>query len=988
MKSKYFKIFWRGVSVFLITILITFPVDTTIVRAAAGDVIRVSVDSSGAQANGWSRRTTISGDGRYVVFESDAGNLVSGDTNGAGDIFLHDRQTGAIKRISVNSSGAEANGGSDSPFISNDGRYVAFYSSASSLVSGDTNGVGDIFVHDRQTGLTTRVSVDSSGNQANGESSEYELAISGDGRYVAFPSEATNLVSGDTNDAGDIFVHDRQTSQTRRVSIALNGAEANGGSGEVDISEDGRYITFSSSATNLVVGDTNGKRDIFVYDLQTGAATRVSINTSGEQADGGGGSPAISGDGRYVVFLSDSGNLSLGANDYRGKALVYVHDRQIGQTTLASVYSDGSTMTVGLFDQPTISRDGRYVAFSFYDKGDNNGIMNIWVRDLQTGESIRATDGNASSYGPSLSADGKIVAFWSMASNLVSGDTNGAPDIFVREIANGPDRNPTVVSVTPKCWSYASLCPYPTPSSVSFIVIFSEQVTGVSVDDFSLETSAGITAASITGISGYGVEYLVTVDTGTGEGTLRLNVLDDDSIKDTTLNPLGGIGSGNGNFTNGKMYRIDKSSPTVTSIMRADSNPTSAAEVRFTVSFTEGVYPVKLSGFVLSTTGSISGASVTAISPREDEYRTEATYTVTVNTGTGEGTLRLDLIDDDSILDVINNPLGGPGAGNGNFTSGETYAIDRIPPAVLSIQRLDPQPTAAEAVHFIVTFSEPVSGVDGSDFSLTTSGVSGAAMTENFMSGNTCSVTVNTGTGNGTIRLDVLDNDSIIDSTGNPLGGVGAGNGSFNIGETYTINKVTYIPLSEKYKSNGTNDGWVLESNESSNKGGSKNSAAATFNLGDDARNRQYRAILHFPTFSLPDDAVVTKVILMIKAQKFVGVDPFTTHGNISIDIRYGPFGSFGPIGIKALQISDFQAPSSLNSVGLIQNNPVGGWYWAMLDSSAFPYINLIGVTQFRLAFQLDDNNDRGDDYIKFYSGDQTDQRDRPQLLIEYYVLR
>ncbi|MBL8103751.1 MAG: hypothetical protein JNM02_14555, partial [Anaerolineales bacterium] len=285
-----------------------------------------------------------------------------------------------------------------------------------------------------------------------------------------------------------------------------------------------------------------------------------------------------------------------------------------------------------------------------------------------------------------------------------------------------------------------------------------------------------------------------------------------------------------------------------------------------------------------------------------------------------------------------------------------------------------------------VTFSEPVSGVDGGDFLLTTNGVSNAAITEILFSGNTYFVAVATGTGNGTIRLDVVDNDSIVDAFNFPLGGTG--DGSFAVGESYTVTKITYVTMSEKLRSNGENDGWILESKENSDQGYTKNSIDALLNIGDNAANRQYRAILSFPTSYLPDNAVITNAILTIKLQRSVGTDPFTTHGNISVDIRYGPFGSFGLFGIKALQSLDFQAPASMYSVGQIQNNPVGGWYWAVLDDSAFSSINLIGVTQFRLAFQLDDNNDFGDDYLMFYSGDYADQKDRPHLLLEYYVPR
>ena len=1340
MNPRNIKSITRVVAVMMLLALMAGLTPGAVVPAyaAPNDITRASVDSSGAQANANSFRGQISADGRYMAFVSGATNLITDDTNNSDDIFVKDRQTGATTRVSVASqTGEQANNGSGVAAISSDGRYVAFYSDASNLVSGDTNGIGDIFVRDRQTGLTTRVSIDSSGHEANGESSDHYLAISGDGRYVAFLSEATNLVSGDTNNVKDTFVYDRQTSQTRRVSIASNGAEANASSLAMDISDDGRYVTFSSGATNLVAGDTNGARDVFMYDLQTGETTLVSVSTSGEQANGGGNEPAISGDGRYVVFISSSSNLSP-EGDYYGGEMVYVRDRQIGQTTLASVHSDGFILVPGLADQPTISRDGRYVAFSFYDKGDNNGILHVWVRDLQTGISTMVEGRDGSGF-PSLSADGKFVAFNSGSSNLVSGDTNGVSDVFVREVAYGPDRIPTVVSITPTCGLIYNYCPNPTPSSVSFIVIFSEQVTGVGVDDFSLDMLEGITGASITGVSGYGLQYYVTVNTGTGDGKLRLNIVDNDSIQDTTFNPLGGAGAGNGDFA-GHLYWIEKNPPVVTSIVRVDPSPTAAAEVRFTVTFSEEVYPVELSDFVLSTTGSISGAAVTAVSPWEDgqQHKIRSIYIVTVNTGSGDGTLRLDLVDDDSIRDGIDNPLGGAGAGNGDFTTGETYTINKSmppsPPVVTGIVRTDPNPTSAASVNFTVNFSEAVNSVDSGDFSLTTTGnisgalvsnvsgsgntytvtvgtgsgngdlrldvvdndsilnasgsplgglgagngnftsgetytigsstpgapsvtsslrsdanptvaasvnftvtfsetvsgvdagdfslsttgnISGALVTNvsgsgstytvtvgtgsgagdlrldvvdndsilnasnfplggpgagngNFISGeaytinrtdnpaptvtgslltggnptNTDSVhfnvtfseavsgvdvsdftpvitgnisgavvanvsgagtaytvTVNTGTGDGTIRLDVLDNDSIVDGIFNPLGGAGLGNGNYTLGEAYTINKGTpvvlsilcvdpspiiansvrfnvtfsepvinvdvddfvltrtgnlsvYISdisssaniytvtvstssgtgsgtlrldlidndsimnsatrplggvgvgngsfttgevytiaiaptiLSADYRSTGSSDGWVLESSENSNVGGSKNSAATVFKLGDDAQDRQFRSILHFPTYYLPDNAVVTQAILMIKKQDVVGTNPFNTHQNISIDIRKGYFSNFNLFNFGSLQLTDFQATADMYMVGTIQNNPVGGWYWATLDSRAFPYINLKDATQLRLAFQLDDNDDMGDDYIRFYSGDYVPQTDRPHLLVDYYVPR
>jgi hypothetical protein len=1064
------------------------------VWAAPGDTTRVSVSSSGDQANGWSRVGTISSDGRYVAFGSDASNLVSGDTNGTGDIFVHDRQTGTTTRISVDSDGLEANGGSATPDISNDGRYVAFYSDASNLVADDTNGIGDIFVRDRQSGSTVRVSVDSSGAEANGENSEYDVSISGDGRYIAFRSEASNLVASDTNGVGDVFVHDRQTGETIRASVDSSGTEANAGSNSPNLSSDGRFVVFSSGATNLISGDTNGRADVFVHDRQSGSTTRVSVNSSGVQADGGGNTPDISGDGRYVVFRSKSDNLAPGAEEY--EELVYLHDRQTGQTTLASVYTGGEIMVTGDIDQPTISNNGRYVAFAFYDKGDNDGIMNIWVHDRQTGDSSKVAQGNDSSFAPSLSSDGSLVAFWSLASNLVSGDTNDAPDVFVNEVAFGPDQNPTVVSITPECGDQIFDCPYPTPDSVAFIVIFSEQVTGVSANDFSLSMSGMLSGASIAEVSGSGTEYFVTVTTGTGDGQLDLDLIDNDSIVDSTLNPLGGVGEGNGDFTNGQLYWVDKSLPSVVSIVRTDPDPTTADAVGFTLTFNEEVSGVDPGDFTPTVTGNISGASVMEV------IGSGITYEITVSTGTGDGTLRLDLIDDDSIRDQIDSPLGGTGTGNGDFvtgevytivrdapkvanilradpsptaaasvnfnvifsepvngvdtsdfaltvtgslsgasvtdvngsgeiytvsvdtgsgegtlhldlldddtitdlegyalggtgtgngdyTTGETYTIDRATPSVFGILRSDPDPTTAAYVNFSVVFSEPVNGVDTGDFSLTVTGsLSGVVITNVSGSGTTYSVGVGTGNGDGTLRLNVIDNDSITDSSGYPLGGAGAGNGDYTTGETYTINRTPRRIYTTSLRSNGKNDGWVLESSENSNVGGSLNATSQEMYLGDSSQDCQYRVILHFPTHYLPDNAVITQAIVMIKGMGLVGSNPFNTHGNILVDIRYGLFRSSIFSWFTGLEVADFQNPAHRDAVGVIPNTPLANWYWTILDSSAYPYFNLRGVTQFRLRFEIDDDDNQRNDLLVVYSGNYRRLPDRPRLLIEYYLAR
>jgi len=323
-------------------VLVAAPIAITLlvaaVAASPGGTERVSVDSAGNEANSESLNTAISADGRYVVFMSGASNLVPGDTNNTSDIFVHDRETGVTERVSVDSAGVQGNSGSGLfAAISGDGRFVAFDSHATNLVAGDTNGVGDVFVHDRQTGATQRASVDSAGNQGNGNSYD-TTAISADGRFVGFKSQATNLLPGDTNDAEDIFVHDRDDDgdgvfdepgaiATERVSVDSAGNQGDAGSGGPAISADGRYVAFYSYATNLVLGDTNGGWDVFVHDRQTGVTQRVSVDSNGNQGNGSSTGTAISPDGRFVAFGSNATNLVPG--DTNGQVDVFVHERSI-----------------------------------------------------------------------------------------------------------------------------------------------------------------------------------------------------------------------------------------------------------------------------------------------------------------------------------------------------------------------------------------------------------------------------------------------------------------------------------------------------------------------------------------------------------------------------------------------------------------------------------------------------------------------------------
>ena len=419
--------------------------------------------------------------------------------------------------------------------------------------------------------------------------------------------------------------------------------------------------------------------------------------------------------------------------------------------------------------------------------------------------------------------------------------------------------------------------------------------------------------------------------------------------------------------------------PEVIEISRIDSNPTSANNVTFSVLLSEAVTGVDMDDFSLIPTGNISGAVIRNISGSENSYA------LTVFTGNGEGTLHLDALDNDSIINITGNPLGGKGVGNGNFHTGKIYTIDKKSPIVTAILRSNPNPTTASNLSFKVGFTEAVYGVDASDFSIQTTGdITGALITNISGSENMYTITLRTGNGNGTLGLAIIDNDSILDALGNPLGGAGVSNGNFTLSEKYTINKIPQQLTTKTFRSNGKNDGWILESSENSNQGDKINDHASTLVLGDNHLNGQFRSILHFSTHSLPNDAIITDAMILLKSYDMTGTNPFFTHQNILVDIQYGAFGFIGPFQHKALQSSDFQSPSCLDSAGIIQNTPMGNWYWAFLDRSALDCINRYGNTQFRLQFQTDDNNNLAYDYLRFYSGDNRLQ-DRPRLIIKYY---
>lgn len=407
----------------------------------------VSASTPGAAGNGYAQAPALSADGRFIGFSSSSSDLVPHDLNAQGDTFVFDRTTGAIERISLDSSENEADGTSSAPSLSSDGRYAAFGSSATNLVSGDTNGEDDIFVRDRSEGSTIRVSLTSSGGQALGAGSGNSPypTISNNGMRVSFSSAATNLVPGDTNANVDVFVRDLTNSTTTRVSVTSSEAQIPHMElmpvSSPQIAGGGRYVVFGSIAPQLGGGD-DSLSDIFRRDLTSELTEHMSYGNQSLANTHSAGQASLSADGRFIVFASQSSTLVAG--DTNGTDDIFIRDTQLGSIERVSVGASGVQANGGslLGFQRSVSNDGRYVVFMSRATNlanDTNGYLDVFVRDRLNGTTTRVSVGpngeesDAPSNAGTISADGLVVAFDS-GSTTFGANSRGNTQVWVRDL--------------------------------------------------------------------------------------------------------------------------------------------------------------------------------------------------------------------------------------------------------------------------------------------------------------------------------------------------------------------------------------------------------------------------------------------------------------------------------------------------------------------------------------------------------------------------
>jgi Tol biopolymer transport system component len=486
---------------------------------ATGTTSRLSQTTAGEPANGWCEITSraISDDGQTVVFHSRATNLVQPDTNEGYDIFLYNQATDTLTRLSNGVDGTEANGESKHARISGDGRYVVFDSLANNLVIGDTNIVTDTFFLDMQTGILELVSRNSEGIQANGAAKFPTL--SADGRYVAFVSNATNLHPGATDGLWYLYRHDRITGETVLVSQTAEGVITPTFVEAAEMSDDGRWIAFSSGF-GLVPEDNNGKSDIFRKDMLSGLVARLSVDSYNQEGDGDSNLPTLSADGMQVAWESRATNLVI--DDTNNNLDIFVRRRVDGPVPTPSpsptpqfVYGPlvnggeiwtrwepGATRITGTANGnswgASVDERGKQVAFvsdaNNFGVVDGNGVADVYLWHRRNDEFERVsvssdgTEANGGSDSAELSIDGRYVVFVSHANNLVANDNNGEADVFRHNVLTGET---VLVSVGLDGTSANAASHAPDSSADGRWIVFTSEATNLTTTPYPADCTPG-----------------------------------------------------------------------------------------------------------------------------------------------------------------------------------------------------------------------------------------------------------------------------------------------------------------------------------------------------------------------------------------------------------------------------------------------------------------------------------------------------------------
>lgn len=408
---------------------------------------RVGLSSTGAQpGGGTSTGTDVSPNGRFVVFSSDAANLVPNDTNNSADVFLRDNQLNTTERVSLGTAGVQGDAGGFQGLVSADGRYVAFSSDSTNLVVSDTNASTDVFLRDRQLATTTRVSVRTAGGQSDGAS--FLQSMTPDATLIVFASDATNLIGTvDQNFSTDIYLRDRTANKTTRVSVATDGTEGDSDSSVASISDNGRFVAFISNASTFDPNDSGVFADVFLRDRTAATTTRLTAFPDTTEADGDSSNVAISGDGSTVVFDSDATNLVTPA-DGNGTTDVYAVTVATGTIERISANASGGDASNFSF-LAGVSDNGRFVAFQSAAKNlipmPLVAQVDSFVRDRSSGSIALVgktqAQGEPSNPDPvlagsspnAISGDGRYVLFTSSATDVLGApDTNGTvADVFL-----------------------------------------------------------------------------------------------------------------------------------------------------------------------------------------------------------------------------------------------------------------------------------------------------------------------------------------------------------------------------------------------------------------------------------------------------------------------------------------------------------------------------------------------------------------------------